>query len=51
MHIERHVVDVTTDGAAAGTAVLDRIPVAGRIKIAIASGGAAKLGKFHVLIG
>lgn len=45
-----------TDGAAAlyaagGAAVLDRIPVAGRIKIAIASGGAAKLGKFHVLIG
>ena len=38
--------------AAAGTAVVDRIPVAGeRIKIALAQGGVSTTGKFHVWIG
>lgn len=45
-----------TDGvaslyAAAGLPVQDRIAVAGRVKIAIAQGGNAKLGRFHVVIG
>jgi hypothetical protein len=38
--------------AAAGTAVTDRIPVAGeRIKIALAQGGVSTTGKFHVWVG
>jgi hypothetical protein len=38
--------------AAGGTAVVDRIPVAGeRIKIALAQGGVSTTGKFHVFIG
>ena len=37
--------------ASGGSPVLDHIAVSGRIKIVIASGGAAKLGKFHVVIG
>ena len=37
--------------AAAGTAVNDRIPVAGeRVKVAIAQGGNTKTGTFHVYI-
>ena len=38
--------------AAAGTGVVDRIPVAGeRLKIALAQGGVSTTGKFHVYIG
>jgi hypothetical protein len=38
--------------AAAGTAVPDRMPVAGeRIKIALASGGVSTTGVFHVYVG
>ncbi len=45
----------STAGAAAlyasgGVAVLDKIPVSGRIKIVIASGGNAKTGTFHFMI-
>lgn len=48
---------VSTAAAAAlyaggGTAVNDRIPVAGeRIKIVLAQGGATKVGTFHVYVG
>ena len=35
--------------AAAGTAVLDRIAVNGRVKIVIASGGATKTGTFYIV--
>lgn len=35
--------------AAAGTAVLDRIAVNGRVKIVIASGGNAKTGTFYIV--
>ena len=43
-----------TDGAAslyadAGEAVLDRIAVAGRVKIVVAQGGDSKTGAFHIL--
>lgn len=38
--------------AAAGVAVLDRIPVAGeRVKISVASGGNSHTGVFHVYVG
>lgn len=38
--------------AAGGTAVVDRIPVAGeRIKIALTSAGVTTTGKFHVYVG
>ena len=38
--------------AAGGTAVNDRIPVAGeRVKIVVAQGGNTKTGKFHVYVG
>ena len=38
--------------AAAGTAVNDRIPVAGeRVQIVIAQGGTSKTGRFHVYVG
>jgi hypothetical protein len=38
--------------AAGGTAVLDKIPIAGeRIKIALSQGGVSTTGKFHVFVG
>jgi hypothetical protein len=38
--------------AAGGTAITDKIPIAGeRIKIAVAQGGVSTSGKFHVYVG
>lgn len=37
--------------AAAGQAVLDKIPILGQIKIVVAQGGNAKIGTFHIYVG
>lgn len=46
------VANVAALYAASGTAVNDRVPVAGeRVKIVVAQGGNSKTGTFHVLVG